>query len=420
MGTYLTFTLYSGTFLLAFYFIYRLVGVREKQLKLNRTLLLSIYVASLAAWPLSRINVIPISSNTEVINTSATVLIDNATPTPAYFPTFAAILMVIYLIGMFTILTLTLINLFRSIHTVKRGYHIHKKGYTLVVLPHEKTAPFSFFKYIVIGAADIAQERKYVIEHELAHIRGFHFFDLLLAQAVCIILWYNPAAWCMRKELALVHEFLADAEVLSMGADRKEYQMLLIKEATGSKFHLLANNLQNNDLRSRIAMMNKDNSKGIRRFVPIPLILAPLIAYPALNSSIVATEFKNLQSFNLKEFLFSKDNDVNSDLQFVDYYGNPITTIAYVSFSDSDIISEEEPIKLPLTSEEMNGLMFFVNGKLLPKEETPIIFVNGKRWTRPIDEIDTGNIQKCSYREDSKGNPYGIADIEVASTYLRI
>lgn len=410
MGTYLVFTLYSGTFLLAFYFIYRLAGAREKQLKLNRTLLLSIYVASLAAWPLSRINVIPISSNTEVIKTSA-VLIDNATQSPGYFPIFAPILMGTYLIGMFTILILTLVNLFRSIYTVKRGYHIHKKGYTLVVIPHEKIAPISFLKYIVIGAADIAQERKYVIEHELAHIRGFHFFDLLLAQAVCIILWYNPAAWCMRKELALVHEFLSDAEVISMGADRKEYQMLLIKEATGSKIHLLANNLQNSDLRSRIAMMNKDNSKGIRRFIPIPLILAPLIVYPALNLSIVATEFKNLQSFNLKEFLFSKDNDVNSDLQFVDYYGNPITTIAFVTFSDSDIISEEEPIKMPLTSEEMKGLMFFVNGKLLTKEEEPIVFVNGKIWTRPIDEIDTGNIQKCSYREDSEGNPYGIADI---------
>lgn len=410
MGTYLAFTLYSGTFLLAFYFIYLLLAAREKQFKLNRTLLLSIYILSLASWPVSKISINHLSSDTGIIQKSSIVQMEKSDPTNESFPTFTAILAGIYLAGMISTLGLTLLNLLRTIKTLRSGYRIPENGYNLVVLPIDNIASFSFFNNIVIGAADIAQDRRYVIEHELALIKGYHFFDLLLAQAVCILLWYNPAAWGMRKELALLHEFQADAKVLSAGANRKEYQMLLIREASGSSFHIFANNLHHSDLRLRITMMQKENCKGLRRLIPISLIVAPFIAYSALNTPFVNVEFKNLQSFKLNEVLSSKNNDVNSDLRFFDYYGNPITTIAFVSFSDLDTISEE-PIKLPLTSEEMKGLMFFVNGRLLSKDEEPIIFVNGKRWTRSTDEIDTDNIITCSYKEDGKGNPYGIADI---------
>ena len=59
----------------------------------------------------------------------------------------------------------------------------------------------------------------------------------------------------------------------------------------------------------------------------------------------------------------------------------------------------------------MKGMIFFVNGRLLPKDEEPMIFVNGRRWTHPYVEIESAGIESFSFREDKDGNPYGIVDI---------
>ena len=60
--------------------------------------------------------------------------------------------------------------------------------------------------------------------------------DLLIAQTVCIVNWFNPAAWLMRDELMLLHEYQADMAVIDRGLDRHGYQMLLIRKAAGARF----------------------------------------------------------------------------------------------------------------------------------------------------------------------------------------
>ena len=53
MGTLLSYSLYSGIFMLAGYSVYRLLLSNEKQPLLNRMALLAIYMVSLFALPLS-------------------------------------------------------------------------------------------------------------------------------------------------------------------------------------------------------------------------------------------------------------------------------------------------------------------------------------------------------------------------------
>ena len=53
MGTLLSYSLYSGIFMLAGYSVYRLLLSNEKQPSLNRMALLAIYMVSLFALPLS-------------------------------------------------------------------------------------------------------------------------------------------------------------------------------------------------------------------------------------------------------------------------------------------------------------------------------------------------------------------------------
>ena len=222
MGTYLAFTFYSGTLLLTFYIFYLLFAARGKQFKLNRAIIITIYIVSLAAWPIRRIVFGANYYNTETITSHNIDCFEGNYAFTETSPKLITVLIGIYLIGMIATIVITLINLSKTYRLIKMGYMIAKEGYKLVVLPGENIIPFSFFRYIVIGTTELEENRKYVIEHELAHIRSLHFLDLILAQTICIAFWYNPGAWGMRKELGLVHEFQADAKVLASGANIKE------------------------------------------------------------------------------------------------------------------------------------------------------------------------------------------------------
>lgn len=57
-----------------------------------------------------------------------------------------------------------------------------------------------------------------------------------------------------------MHEFEADAAVLGMGYDSKEYKLLLIEKAVGSSRYTLANSLNHSSLINRITMMQKRKS----------------------------------------------------------------------------------------------------------------------------------------------------------------
>lgn len=96
--------------------------------------------------------------------------------------------------------------------------------------------------------------------HEQAHIRMRHTWDLLFTELFLWLQWFNPAAWLLRQELQALHEFEADAAVVGMGYDSKEYKLLLIEKAVGSSRYTLANSFNHSSLINRITMMQKRKS----------------------------------------------------------------------------------------------------------------------------------------------------------------
>lgn len=86
---------------------------------------------------------------------------------------------------------------------------------------------------------------------------------MILAQLTLIICWYNPAAWILRKDLKLNHEYQADQYSLDSGCDTKSYQMFLLQRVAGKNFPVLANNLNIKNLKQRIAMINRNRSNGV-------------------------------------------------------------------------------------------------------------------------------------------------------------
>ena len=206
-------------------------------------------------------------------------------------PVWGVILVLAFIIGMVIVSIRTVITWVRLIRVIRSGQKIRHNGYTLVVTDDERFAPFSWMRYVVISRRDYGNDSSAIVTHELKHIACHHWVDLLIAQAVCIVNWFNPAAWLMRDELMLVHEYQADMAVIDRGHDAQEYQMLLIKKAVGARFPSLANSLNHSKLKKRITMMYKAKSGAGRKWkalamVPVLALALGLTGVPVVRAAV--------------------------------------------------------------------------------------------------------------------------------------
>lgn len=146
----------------------------------------------------------------------------------------------------------------------------------------EDIIPFSFGRSVFVNPALHSEEDlNEIIRHELVHVRQHHTADMLLAELLLIVNWFNPFAWLLRHAVRQNLEFIADRQVLRHGVDRKQYQYLLVK-VVGQRNFSVASHLNFSALKTRIAMMNKIKSARIHlvKFAfAVPLAAVLLLAF---------------------------------------------------------------------------------------------------------------------------------------------
>jgi len=142
--------------------------------------------------------------------------------------------------------------------------------------------PFSFGNSIFINKEQHREtEMQEIIHHEFIHVKQKHTADMIWAEILCILNWYNPFAWLIKKVIRQNLEFIADQKVLQNGLDKKQYQYLLLKVAGGASFRI-ANQFNFSFLKKRIAMMNKMKSARfhlIKFLFVLPLIAVMLLSF---------------------------------------------------------------------------------------------------------------------------------------------
>lgn len=74
-----------------------------------------------------------------------------------------------------------------------------------------------------------SDEYEKIIRHEWIHIRQRHSFDILIGELICILNWYNPVAWLLKKSIRQNLEYLTDDLMVRQGVDAQAYQYLLVK-----------------------------------------------------------------------------------------------------------------------------------------------------------------------------------------------
>lgn len=142
--------------------------------------------------------------------------------------------------------------------------------------------PFSFCGriYLPTDLRSYPSVRNILI-HEREHTRATHFVDLLIAEVACMLFWFNPFAWALKRDMQRNLEFLADRAVLLSGVSRREYQYELLGFTLEVAAGPLCSSYNINDLKERIRMMNKTKSNraaGAKYLVALPLAALMLLS----------------------------------------------------------------------------------------------------------------------------------------------
>ena len=136
----------------------------------------------------------------------------------------------LYSIGMIALIIRFCIQVFSFRRIKKSAKKVEHNLTGHIYITKDNITPFSFGNSIFVSGnhPDVTALEK-IIAHEMIHIKQHHTIDMLSAEMVCIVNWFNPFAWILKKSIRQNLEYLADDIMLSRGTDIKAYQYLLLQ-----------------------------------------------------------------------------------------------------------------------------------------------------------------------------------------------
>lgn len=182
-----------------------------------------------------------------------------------------------------------LVLLYGLIKSIVRIYQLLKThscksvGEVFLILTQAKGAPFSFFRYIFWHESiDLKSEAgKQMMQHELTHVQQKHSIDKIIIQLILIAGWFNPFFWLIKKEMEMIHEFIADKKAVSNGDSATLAQMLLAA-AYPQQQYLLTNPFFFSPIKRRLQMITKNTNPKysyMRRLIVLPLLAIVVVLF---------------------------------------------------------------------------------------------------------------------------------------------
>ena len=381
MGVFFIYILKSSVCLVLFYLFFRLLLSKETFHRFNRMALLGVLFFSLL------IPCIEVTTRHQVEVQQAVLSIEQlllmaeleatlanvgaVQETPAI--SWVQIVLLVYLAGILFLACrniYSLICLFRLVHSGK--HEKLEKGVTLVV-HNQEIAPFSWMKYIVISRKDLEENGREILIHEMAHIHHRHSVDLLVADICIFFQWFNPGAWLLKQELQNIHEYEADETVINEGVNAKEYQLLLIKKAVGTRLYSMANSFNHSKLKKRITMMLKEKSNPWARLkylyvLPLAAIAVTAFARPEISEKV--EEISAVKVNDLAEIV-EKKSEENVVKEPIDTTKNKVVVVGYRTEKKDSVLTSGKK-KVAISVQGISG------------EGKPLVIINGKESEREV------------------------------------
>ncbi len=294
----------STLWLAGLYGFYWLWLRRETFFQLNRVFILVAILFSIlapfvkipVAAPVFALSVVRPSAIEPVAVTLATAQITR--PEAEVFP-WQTLLFSIYAIGAsvyFFIFAWRLVRLWQ----LSRQSPIEKKeGYCLIRISNNNLPVFSFFQWLFWNE-DMTlteTERRQIVAHELVHIRQKHSCDVVLLELLTVVFWFNPVLYLFKREMRLVHEFLADQAGVQM-TSTTSYARLIHKQILYRTHPYLVQSFHSSYSKLRIAMLQQPHSsrKRFAKYIAIALaaICVMVVTAPKTTLAQVTSSQKSV------------------------------------------------------------------------------------------------------------------------------
>ena len=332
MGFFFVYILKSGVCLSLFYLFYRLLLSKETFYRFNRIALLGILVFSLLL-PLIEVTKAPQNEINQAVLTIEQLLVmaenhqetqvttvvegDDLVDTWRSPVHWIEIVLLFYIAGIFFLVCRNVYSLFRLVRLTNTAQRRQIDKHTVLLVHDRNVAPFSWMKFVVISRTDLEENGREILIHECAHIRKHHSWDLLIADICIFFQWFNPGAWLLKQELQNIHEYEADEAVINEGINARDYQLLLIKKAVGTRLYSMANSFNHSKLKKRITMMLKEKSNPwarLKYLYVLPLAAIAVTAFARPEISEKADEISAVKVNDLAAIVEAKVEEITKDV----------------------------------------------------------------------------------------------------------
>lgn len=267
-------------------------------------------------------------------------------------------------------------------------------------------APFSFFRNLFWKKECALNDEngQRMLHHEITHIEQYHSFDKVLATLSTCLAWMNPFFWLIRKELEVVHEFIADEAAITNNDASQLAEMLLAAQFSPTLF----SNGQSffySSIKRRILMLTaskKTSYSYARRLLVLPITLGALalLSFTIRNKQSETKQFLSITGTSPAIFLDTIPAQFR-DLTTGKLKGNYQIEIQDDTAIFKDPKSKKNLFKVPLNqlgamagnssanksenSDTKKRAYFFsgdsvtiIRGKLINNQKAPRIVVNGR------------------------------------------
>ena len=388
MVEFLQYDLKVAVLVATFYMFYRLLLSRETFHRVNRAVLLLTAVASFVL-PLCVVTV----HKTVVLSQAPTGLVTAdlgaASMAETAMPLWQMLATCVFFAGVAVTLGRTLTSLCRLWWLIAHSEQHPQPDGTVVCVAKKEVSPFSWMHFIVLSHSDYEAHDAAVLAHERGHIRRHHTLDLLLVDTLTALQWFNPAMWMLRQDLRTIHEYEADAAVLSLGLNMRQYQYLLIQKAVGDCGYSVACGISHSTLKNRINMMlHKKSSPAslLKLLALLPIVGTAL----ALNAETVNDYAYSGTPAQPQKKLVKKGRKAGT------FRINGKTIEVY---ADKDTATGKK-VTMEMNDDQLEPEITESDEQIVPD---PLVVIDGKVATQEqIEVIDKMDIDNVSFTKDEE------------------
>jgi len=179
------------------------------------------------------------------------------------------------------VLLLFIFRMIRNLFRINLVAMVYQKtgfeGYE-VILTESNILPYSFLQRIFVNKNDYESGKinTELFVHEVVHIQQHHSIDIIFAEIIQALFWFNPILIIHNRAIRLNHEYLADQAVINRQVLLIDYQKILVESVSKDHLMPITSGFSAEWTKKRLKMMSNNRSvlsSSFKALLAVPILL---------------------------------------------------------------------------------------------------------------------------------------------------